>query len=300
MGLYHITSRVAGGALLFGDQEKEYFLKTLERFVSGFYIHLHAFSIMSNHIHILISERTEEAREASVKELTERYQKIFGPDAEPPFGCIEADGCMTVDEDGGVERLRSRLGSVSRFVQEYKQTCSRWFNKRHQRKGYLWGDRFRVTAIERGDPELACSAYIDLNAVRAGIARIPEAYRWCSLGMAVRNPRRAKSLLTPLLLSEMHPAISISWYRLFVYRYGQMPFPGKASIPAEVVAEVEAVHGRLGIGDRAKYRMRNISEGVALGSQMFVSAIQKQLKRKVMLPRPLTDTLFCTRRLASP
>lgn len=300
LGLYHITSRVAGGELIFGDQEKEYFLQTLERYASGFYINIHAFAIMSNHLHILVSERTQEARIASAKELTDRYHMIFGLDAEPPIGRVEADGSITVDDDGGIERLRNRLGSVSRFVQEYKQTCSRWFNKRHQRKGYLWGDRFGGTAVERGDPELVCSAYIDLNAVRAGIVKIPEAYRWCSLGMRVRNPHRAKSLLAPLLLSEMYPTITLPWYRLFVYRCGQMPMPGKASISAEIAAEVEAVHGRLGIGERAAYRIRNISEGVAIGSQVFVSAIQQQLKRKNILPRPLTSTLFCTRRLASP
>ena len=33
--------------------------------------------------------------------------------------------------------MRQRLGSISRFVQELKQTFSVWYNKRHNRKGYI-------------------------------------------------------------------------------------------------------------------------------------------------------------------
>ena len=49
-GAYHIISRVVGGQLLFGEQEKEYFLKLLEVFAQGFFVDIHGFTIMGNHV----------------------------------------------------------------------------------------------------------------------------------------------------------------------------------------------------------------------------------------------------------
>ena len=59
VGSFHIISRVAGGNgsdFILHNQEKEYFLKLLERFASGFFVRVHAFAIMSNHFHILANE----------------------------------------------------------------------------------------------------------------------------------------------------------------------------------------------------------------------------------------------------
>jgi hypothetical protein len=41
--------------------------------------------------------------------------------------------------------------------------------------------RFKVVIVQKGEAQLLCSAYIDLNAVRAIIVEKPEDYRWCSL-----------------------------------------------------------------------------------------------------------------------
>jgi len=36
--------------------------------------------------------------------------------------------------------------------------------------------------VDKGETVINCLAYIDLNAVRAGIVKRPEDYRWCSIG----------------------------------------------------------------------------------------------------------------------
>ncbi len=301
IGLYHITSQVTGGDFLFGKTEKAHFLKTLERFARGFFVHIHAFAIMSNHIHILASERTQEAMDATKEELFHRHQIMYGEDAEPPIGRTEPNGCVIPDLDGGVERLRSRLGSISRFVQELKQSFARWYNKRSKRRGYLWNNRFHVVAIQRGDPELVCSAYIENNAVRAGIVRIPDEYHWCSLGLRVSSPERADSLLAELLSDGESPPLPLPGYRLFAYRRLNIRVPGMTDIDPKVLAQVDAVCARLGMGDQAGCRVRNFSEGVAMGSHEFVAAIQQQLGRRFIRPRALSEGrgLYCTRRLAS-
>jgi len=54
--------------------------------------------------------------------------------------------------------------------------------------------------VSKGEAQLACSAYIDLNPVRAAIVKNPEDYRWSSLGLRVRTTWRAKKLLRPLCI----------------------------------------------------------------------------------------------------
>jgi putative transposase len=66
--------------------------------------------------------------------------------------------------------LMQRVGS--RFV--------RYWNKRHRRSGTMWDGRFRSSIIDTDLYLLACSRYIDLNPVRAGISADAAGYAWSS------------------------------------------------------------------------------------------------------------------------
>jgi len=310
VGSFHIISRVAGGEFLFTESDKEFFLKRLERLAAGFFLEIHAFCIMSNHFHILATGLEKEARSASKDELIRRYRLIYGKNAEPPAGTYDSSYQLIPDADGGEERLRRRLGSISRFVQELKQSFSRWYNKRYERYGYLWGDRFKGVIVSKGEAQLACSAYIDLNPVRAGLVQKPEDYRWCSLGLRVRAPNRAKKLLRPLALlpcfGDMDKAADSSAdieppfkplvinknsfdhvfpYREFVYKAGGIERSGSAHHWSEIVNEVDAYHGKFGVTDRFRYRLKNISEGIALGNYTLIADLQRSLNRKKIRPR---------------
>ena len=251
-GSVHIISRVAGGEFLFHEEEKEVFMKLIEHFAAGFFIDIHAFAVMGNHFHILATGLELDAEKASKEELLRRYKLLYKKNADPPEGRYARDGSVIYDEDGGIERLRVRLGSVSRFVQELKQTFTRWYNKKHERKGTFWSERYRSTLINKGDAQLACSAYIDLNPVRAGIVERPEDYRWSSIGLRVRNPRRTNKFLKKISIPvreilkkpeqkqselgnlEKESEITIPWYREFIYVSGNIEKYGNttaATIP---------------------------------------------------------------------
>ena len=124
-GSYHIISRVAGGEFLFNEEDKEYFYTLLERLVGGFFVEIHAFAVMSNHFHILATGLEKEACNAPKEELLRRYRFMYGQNADPPAGRFDS-GQFIPDADGGEERLRRRLGSISCFVKELKQGLSNW------------------------------------------------------------------------------------------------------------------------------------------------------------------------------
>jgi hypothetical protein len=73
-----------------------------------------------------------------------------------------------------------RMHDLSCFVGELKQRISQRYNLKTERKGPLWEDRFKSVLVQGSPGVLATvAAYIDLNAVRAGIVVEPKDWRWC-------------------------------------------------------------------------------------------------------------------------
>ncbi|NCC84656.1 MAG: hypothetical protein EOM03_11090 [Clostridia bacterium] len=79
-----------------------------------------------------------------------------------------------------------RLCSLSEFMRSFKQSFGRYFNKKHNRKGYFWGDRYKSLIVEEGHTLINLLAYIDLNPIRAGIVKKPEDY--CTAAK-IQNPQ---------------------------------------------------------------------------------------------------------------
>jgi putative transposase len=65
---------------------------------------------------------------------------------------------------------------MHRFLGRYVQR----FNKRHDRRGHLFQNRFKNILVENESYGLTLSRYIVLNPVGAGIVALPEEYRWSS------------------------------------------------------------------------------------------------------------------------
>ena len=69
------------------------------------------------------------------------------------------------------------IADLSEFMREIKVGFARYYNRRHNRRGYFGGDRFKSVIVEKGDTLINCLAYIDLNPLRAGLVERPEEYR---------------------------------------------------------------------------------------------------------------------------
>jgi hypothetical protein len=83
----------------------------------------------------------------------------------------------------------------------------------------------------------------------------------------------------------------ISWqarkrcHREFVYRSGGIEREGYAHILPELVDEVVAYHGKLGLGEFFRFRVKNISEGLAIGGYALIAGLQRYWNRKHIRPR---------------
>ncbi len=140
--------------------------------------------------------------------------------------------------DGQIPTLRAEWASLSEYVKEIKQSFSRWYNKRHGRKGFFWGERFKSVLVENGDSLVNCLAYIDLNPVRAGLVERPEDYRWCSLAYHVQTGNAGDFLSLDFGLTVFgtwDAKTRLHYYRRYIYENGAQPALKSAPIDPQLV-----------------------------------------------------------------
>jgi hypothetical protein len=73
-----------------------------------------------------------------------------------------------------VREYRSRLSDISWFMRLACQPIARMANKEDGADGRFFAHRFGCTRLESVADLLACSIYVDLNVIRAGVAATPE------------------------------------------------------------------------------------------------------------------------------
>jgi putative transposase len=101
---------------------------------------------------------------------------------------------LLVVDDGDRETIPKSIQLIAgRTGQEY--------NKRKNRKGGYWEDRYHATAIETGEHLLRCLVYIDLNMVRAGVVNHPS--EWSFGGYNEIQAPRCKCVLVAYERLEM-------------------------------------------------------------------------------------------------
>ena len=266
--VYHVMSRTALDGFPLGDIEKDFMLDLIKRYSALYFVEILGFCLMGNHFHILIKTLPE--YKFSDQDIKKRYVAFYGDDR--------------VFTDGLIPPLRAKLSSLSEFVREIKVGFARYYNKRHNRRGYFWGDRFKSVIVDKGETLVNCLAYIDLNPLRAGIVNRPEDYRWNSLGYHVQTNNRDNFLSTDFGLKEFNVKSEkdrIRRYRRYVYEAGAVnrPEKGKTKVIGDRILEKERNRKfELSRSDRFRYRTRYFTDSGIIGSKEFVSTNYQRFK----------------------
>ncbi len=165
------------------DGRKDLLLGRL-RFLAGVMaIDVSAFSVMANHLHLILRTRIEEALDWSPEEVVDRW-RILHPHRDrrqKPRETTAADRAADLANRFFVKECRRKLLDVSQLMKELKQFVAQEVNKLEGVPGALWAGRFKAERI--GDPAalVEVMVYIDLNPFRAGLCPTPEAGRHTSL-----------------------------------------------------------------------------------------------------------------------
>ena len=305
---YHCLSRVVDGQFLFqtqspGSLEAEHFVYLMRRLEKGCCLQVLTYALMANHFHILC--KVPARRTLSDKELLDCIELGYGPERRTQVAEQLATYAKEPGSNDSAQQLRerylSRLFDVSVFIKELKGRFAQWYNRRHQRYGVLWAERFKSVLIEEGQALSAVAAYIDLNPVRAGLCEDPKDYRYCGYAEAVaKNSARAK-----LGLGEALGLSGQSAWKETSRQYRKLLFQtGTAAAKAGAVIEVELAQkvlhqqqGEIPLSELLRCRIRYFTDGGILGSRAFV---QEQFARcRQLAPFPRSDRAHRLRAIAN-
>lgn len=70
--------------------------------------------------------------------------------------------------------------SISKIMHQINLLYAKYFHRHNKTSGHLFQDRFYSSLIDKESYFWEVSRYVDLNAVRAGLVKGPEDYRWSS------------------------------------------------------------------------------------------------------------------------
>ena len=158
-----------------------------------------------------------------------------------------------------------------------KQDFSVYYNRKHRRKGTLWGERFKSVIVENGETLVNCLAYVELNPIRAGIVKKPGDYRWNSLGYHAQT-NNAEDFLTldfgVAEFGEVDAEEGLRLYRKFVYEAGAIDHPNKPNakkIRKNVLRKARKKNFKPTRMERFLVRSRYFTDSGVIGSKAFVS-----------------------------
>ncbi len=178
------------------------------------------------------------------------------------------------------------MNDPSIFIKELKGGFAQWYNRKYNRYGALWAERFKSVLLEGGQALATVVAYVSLNPVRAGLCEDPKDYRYCGYAEAVANgtPEAMEGIRIVLGLPPEASAQELAReYRKLLFRRGALGSKNKA--PAFDMAKaqqvVEQEDGELSVQEQLRCKIRYFSDGVILGSRSFVEDHCQRLKQKL-------------------
>jgi REP element-mobilizing transposase RayT len=287
---------------------KEWIEKRLQELAGIVAVGVAGFSVMDNHLHVLVRLDPDVAKGWSDDEVVRRWGSLFPPrdKSRKPLPVSDAWVEVRLKDARWVAMTRTRLHSLSWFMRCLKEPLSRLANHQDKARGAFFEGRFKSVAILDEESLLATCAYIDLNPVAAGIAEVPEASPHTSVNTRVDHVKaqgRTDDLeaakrgsiagsngavgleetnwLCPIedrsRLDSGRPGMlegfSLGSYLMLVDYTGRLFRDGKAVISAELSSILE----RLGTSAEAwRERLHKLKDGRLLGR--FFAASRERLR----------------------
>ena len=287
---YHCMSRIIQKQKLLNYSEKERFRKIMRRVSEFAGVDVLTYALMGNHIHLLlrVPVKHDIPEEEILRRIKVLYGRIYAEEVKEELKKLRKE-----KDYYGVEKLLKsytyRMHDLSQFMKMVMQRFTQSYNKRHERRGHLWEGRFKSVLIEDKPNALSTmAAYIDLNAVRAGLVNDPKDYRFCGYGEAVagnKSARKGMSILYDILGYGNNWHTGNKYYRQHVFMQSDEHRKKGTAISRQKIAEVLEKGGKLSKAELLHCRVRYFSDGVVLGSQAFVEDIFEKYRDEFGLKR---------------
>ncbi|MDN3682856.1 transposase [Vibrio tapetis subsp. quintayensis] len=210
---YHCVSRCVRQSFLCGsdastnksyEHRREWIEHKIQSLTRTYCIDVCAYAVMSNHYHLVLHINRDKALRLRLDEVIERWsrshklpvlvQRWLRKELKTQ---AEQDKCIEI-----INIWRERLWSLSWFMKELNYDIACKANQEDECTGHFWESRFKSQALLDEKALAAAMAYVDLNPVRAGIAKSPEHSEFTSI------KARLKALNDNLVTAPcLHPFI---------------------------------------------------------------------------------------------
>ena len=195
---YHIVTRCVRRAFLCGkdkysgkcyEHRRGLIVDRIKQLAEIFNIDVCAYAVMSNHYHLVLKVNSTEHWDnkrvlihwssiSGIIPLCQRFLKgEYLTKAELNMVYLKTDD------------YRKRLMCISDFMQLLNQYIARQANIEDNVTGHFWQARFKSQALLDERALLTCMAYVDLNSIRAAMAKTPEDSDYTSIQERIRSKK---------------------------------------------------------------------------------------------------------------
>ena len=189
---YHCVSRCVRRAFLCGEDKhtgesyehrREWIENRLLYLANIFAIDICAYAVMNNHYHVVLHINSQKATHWSNKDVVQQWHQLFkGNLLSQQYLKGETLGkAQQAVLNRDIKTWRERLSDISWFMKCTNEHVAREANNEENVTGRFWEGRFKSQALLDEKALMACMAYVDLNPIRAKIAKTPETSEYTSI-----------------------------------------------------------------------------------------------------------------------
>jgi hypothetical protein len=188
--IFHCIHRCVRRAFLCGkdrysgvcyEHRREWIRDRLEFLASIFGIDCLTYTVLSNHLHVVLRSRPDVVATWSDQAVARRWLRLFpkrrnadGTPAEP----TQAEIDTIVNDPEALSKRRRRLSDISWWARCMAERIAYQSNREDNVTGHFWEGRYRAQRLLDEAAVLACAAYVDLNPIRAAMAESLETSRF--------------------------------------------------------------------------------------------------------------------------
>ena len=212
---YHCVSRCVRRAFLCGMDElsgqnyehrRGWIEDKLLELGQIFAIDIAAYAILSNHYHVVLYVDQAMAEAWDTDTVIRRWHALFSgtllSQRHARGKALSRPELKVLEKD--VTLWRQRLMDLSWFMRVLNESIARQANAEDNCTGRFWEGRFKSQAVLDEAALAACMAYVDLNPIRAALAKTPETSDYTSIRQRINKARTAQ---TPHSIKQQPPSL---------------------------------------------------------------------------------------------
>ena len=266
---YHVRSLCVRQGFLLGRSKRarrnyahrrDWIVARLHEVCESFSISVCAYAIMSNHYHLVVHIDATAPQTWPEEEVARRWGRLYSVDVLVRR-YLEGETETEAEADQAraiIDRWRRRLADLGWFMKSVNEPIARRANAEDGLSGKFFDGRYRSQALLDEQAVLACMCYVDLNPVRADMARRPEESEFTSIYQRILELRGqtpgyaddGKAVEPPPLAAFEDPASPLCGQGSFENYLALVDWTGRAvrtdkrgAIPADIPPLLE----RLGV-----------------------------------------------------